>query len=381
MVKRSRERKKFHYRRRDKEAVKKRANQTGGAFDSLFDSKFATFAPKDDDTTLRFLPPTWDDPDHYGYDIYVHYDVGSDSQRYLCPNKMRGENCPICEEKKRAEAEGDTAYAKTLTPVKRVLAWVINRQDEDSGPLLYAMPWTLDRDFNKLSIDKRSGEVLNIDDPEDGYDVEFSKTGKKKKVQYSGVSIARRSSPLSDDQEQADEWLEFVEENPVPDVLQIYDYEYIKSIAAGKKDHSDDDDEDAEEDEDDEDSGDRRKGRKISHRARDEEKDDDEEEDDRPTRARRKEKAGTGGKARRTTSRSDDGDDDDEEDEEPPRSHVKRMRQEQLDDADDDADDDDEDDEDEDGLPPRRRPRDEDEDDDDDEDEDRPRASKRRRTR
>jgi len=235
----------FEYRPREKDAVKKRANQSGGLFDSIFKSQFVTFTPKEGAYSLRILPPTWDDAQHFGLDIYVHYQVGSDNQSYLCLDKMQGEACPICEQRKVAERSGDAEYARSLQPTKRVLVWIVNRADEEAGPQLWSMAWTIDRDFANLSIDKASGELLLIDDPEDGYDVEFVRTGKGLKTKYSGTAVSRRSSPLADDPKDLDAWLAFVNENPLPDVLQYFDSDHITSIAEAKGGTDDDDDGDA----------------------------------------------------------------------------------------------------------------------------------------
>lgn len=327
----------FKYKKRDKKAVEKRAHQSGGLFDSILKSNFASFNPKEGDYSLRIMPPTWPDAEHYGLDVFVHYGVGSDNQSYACLNKMLGEKCPVCEERKKAEAEGDADYAKMLTATKRVLVWVIDRANEDSGPLLWSMPWTVDRDFSNLSIDKKSGEVFAIDDPAEGFDIDFTRKGKGLKTKYIGAQIARRESPLNDDPEIVDEWLMFIQDNPLTEVIQYFDYDHIAAVAKGRpKDNEDEDDE--------------------------------EDEDEQPVRRRSsKSKAGL---KKRAKVRDDDEDDDEDEDELPTKKRATKKRAAVDDEEDDDDEDDDEDDEDD--LPPRRKPRydEEDEDDEDEDDED-----------
>ncbi len=347
--------KRFQYKPREKDAVKKRANQSGGLFDSVFKAQFASFNPKEGDYRLRILPPTWVEAQHFGLDVYVHYGIGSDNQSYLCLDKMRGERCPICEQRKVAERSGDPEYARTLVPTKRVLVWIIDRAEEDSGPQLWSMAWTIDRDLANLSIDKGSGELLLIDDPEDGYDIEFTRTGKGLKTKYSGTAVARRSSPLSDNSKQADEWLAFVADNPLTDVLQYYDYDHMASVAEGKDKDADKDDEDEDEeletrskskarskpakddDEEDDEPPRRVKPKPVKEEEDDEDEDDlpprrakpkpvkedDEEDDDRPTKRP---------PTKKTTSRYKD--DDEEEDDEPPR----RAKSKPVKDEDEDED-------------------------------------------
>jgi len=222
----------FKYQTRSKEAIQKRAEQKGGAFDSFIKDQFSIFVAKEGDHLLRFLPPTWEDADHYGFDAWLHYNIGADKQAYLCLEKHEQGTCPICEERRKVEKE-DADYAKELAPKKRVLAWVINRDDESSGPIIYPMPWTLDRDIAVLSVDKRTKAALLIDHPTKGFDVEFKRTGAQRNTKYIGVAIARAQTELSGDQKQMGVWLNFIQENPLPDTLKFYEEDYIRTIFEG----------------------------------------------------------------------------------------------------------------------------------------------------
>lgn len=218
----------FEYRQRDASSARKRAESSGKDYDRYLQDVADAYAVNDGDNVVRILPPTWDDAEHYGHDIYVHYEIGPDKGTYLCLNKMKGEKCPICEERKRAQNEGDEDYAKKLEPKKRVLVYVIDRNKEKEGIKVWAMPWTLDRDIVKVSVDKRTGEVLPIDHPDDGYDVMFERTGKGPRTEYVGVSIDRKSSPLDNDKA-----LDFAQEHPLPTLLKFYPYDHIASVFDG----------------------------------------------------------------------------------------------------------------------------------------------------
>lgn len=187
------------------------------------------YKPGDGANIIRIMPPTWQDADHFGLDIYVHYEVGPDNPSYLCLEKMKGEPCPICEERARATKDNDSEYADKLKPAKRVLVYLIDRDNERDGPKIWSMPWTIDRDLCKLVVDRRSGEVLPIDDPEKGYDIEFDRTGKGTHTKYVGLAIARRESDIG-----KPEWLDFVVDNPLPDQLQFYDYDHIAKQFGGQ---------------------------------------------------------------------------------------------------------------------------------------------------
>lgn len=199
--------------------------------------------PNDGDNRIRILPPTWDGADHFGLDIYMHYGVGPDRGSYLCLNKMKNEADPVEEERQQARREDDEDYAKKLEAKRRVLVYLIDRDHEKEGVQAWAMPWTFDRDLVKVSVDRQSGEVLPIDHPEEGYDVEFTKQGKQDRTEYLGIAIARRSTPLG-----KDDWLDFAVDNPLPEQLQYYDYDHIAKAFNGSGAHKERNDRDSRED-------------------------------------------------------------------------------------------------------------------------------------
>lgn len=246
MVKKSRDHPDFKYQKRSKENIRKRATQSGGSFDRMYNEGIETFSPKEGDFYLRILPPTWSDADHYGFELYVHYSVGVDDQTYLCPNKMNHDPCPVCEARIKAQDEGDTEYASKLSPKKRVAIWVIDRSEENEGPLLWSMPWSVDKEFAQLSQNKRTGEILLIDDPVDGYDIEFTKSGAGIKTKYTGIQIDRDPSELSDDHDLTNKWLDYATDHPIPDILNVYEYSHISNVfsgSSGKKEDYEDSDE------------------------------------------------------------------------------------------------------------------------------------------
>ena len=242
-----REERGFKYRKRTKEQVRERANMRGGNFDSIIKPKFKMLKVRDGKNIIRILPPTWDDASHYGYDIWVNYGIGADNQSYLSLSKMKDEADPLAEARRAAEKDGDKELSKALQPRQRILMWVIDRNAEEEGPLLWAAPFTLDKAIVNLSLDEDTKEVVYIDDPDDGCDVRFYKEGSGLKTDYDASKIRiLKPSPLHDDSGQAQDWLEFVQENPIPDCLQFYDYDHISTAFDGtaRTEKKADDDED-----------------------------------------------------------------------------------------------------------------------------------------
>lgn len=343
----------FKYRRRSPETWRARAQESAGNFDRFVKDSVDRFSPHDGQNKIRIFPPTWEDEDDWAYRIYVHYGVGPDEQTYLCPKEMEHSDwCPVCDEVVKLMKDGDADDAKRIRVKQRKACWLVDRKDRGTGPKFWAAPFTVARDINVSSEDE-DGEILELDNPDEGYDVIFTKEGSRDRTQYIGVKLARKPSPISDDEDEQSKWLEYIEKNPIPSVLKIYDPEYIAKVFGGK----------------------------VVSKGKTEDSDDEEDEDDedeKPRRSRLKER----GKAKAKVEDDDDEDEDeDDEEEQPRRSRVKRKAK--LD-PDDDDDDDDEDDDDEDKEPAPRRGRvkakpdpddDEDEDeenqdDDDDEDDD-----------
>ena len=326
---------KFWYKKATKEQVNRWSKESGGMYDQLIGDDFTTFAPKEDDYNVRILPPTFGDRDRYGLETFIHYSIGADRQKYLCLKNMDKGECPICEERDRANKERENDYAQKLTSRKRFACWIIDRDDEEAGPQVWLMPYTVEKEINKLRQHGKSKGLIQLVDPDDGYDVSFSKEGTGLKTKYTGMRIDHESGPIFDDVDLNDETLEFIEENPVPDALNYFDYEHIDNVFAGGAGMDEDDDDDDDDKKKKKKKKSKKKDIKKSKKTRrydEAEKEDDEDDED------------------------DDDDDDDDDDSD--------------DDDDEDSDDDDEDSDDDDDEDDDDDDEEDDDDDDDDEDED-----------
>ena len=220
---------KFQYKPREGSSTRKRAEQWGNDRESIFKDHVPIWRPKDGANTIRILPPTWVDAEHYGYDIYVHYGIGPDNSQFLDLVKMKQGADPITEEVQRARAEGDEEYAKKLDSKKRVLVYLIDRDRPRDGVMMWAMPWTVDKEIANQAYDTRTNEALPIDSPDDGYDVIITKSGVKDRTEYS-VKLDRRSSVL----EMTDAILDIIQQHPLPECLTFHTYEQkLKAFQGG----------------------------------------------------------------------------------------------------------------------------------------------------
>lgn len=224
----------FQYKPRTADQVKGRATRKSSRYDSIFKQGFDSYRPKQGDNLIRYLPPTWDDADHYGYTAFVHRGIGPDNATYLCPRKMLNKPCPICEAQKDAKDAGEAEEAAALNVAERIISWVVDRDaDDPEKPLIYDTSWTQDRDIVSLCVNERSGEILMIDHPDKGFDVTIKRTGTGMKTKYYGYAVARDDSPIHDSEKVQDEILDYIKENPIPDTLNFYDYDYLKGVLSG----------------------------------------------------------------------------------------------------------------------------------------------------
>jgi hypothetical protein len=321
MVKENKKRS-FQYEKRSREDVKARANMRGGGFDSYIKDEFKRYKVRDGKNVVRILPATWEKPKHYGYDIWVNYGIGADNQSYLSLSKMGVEGKdPLADARREAQREGDDETSKALAPRQRVLAWCIDRLDEDEGPQLWDIPFSVDKDFINLCLDEDTKEVIYPDDPDEGHDLRFYKEGSGLNTKYPGGRMKLlEGAPLHEDADVQEEWLGYVTENPVPDCLNFYSAEQIQAAFDGRVRTKDDDDEKStrkprtRDDDDDEkpirsrkpvDDDDEKPARKPRGRIADDDEDNEEPAKDKP-------KAG-------------DDDDDEAEDEKPKQSIRERL--------------------------------------------------------
>src|SRR4030067_1403685 len=144
---------KFEYRARTPEQVRALASRQIGGRDSYFNSDIVFFTPREGDNSVRILPPPPDaEWGHYGVGLAMHYDIGPDKSAYLCREERLQEPCPVCEERVAAAAAGEDDFADALKPGFRTAIYVIDRNQEGKGPMLWNVAGGLDKDVTKPCI-------------------------------------------------------------------------------------------------------------------------------------------------------------------------------------------------------------------------------------
>ena len=219
---------KFKYTPPSAAVVRKHADASSSKWDAYL-TDYPRYKVREGENLIRILPPTWEGDGHFGLEIQVYYSVGPDKQTYLVPKEGAD---PVQEERTKAIRQGDQQYADTLKKRTRMLYWVIDRSQESDGPSLWTAPQSFDSQLSGLLSD-RDGTILEIDNPEKGFDVSFRVVGQGIHRRYESISIARSESPLSGDAGLMDEWLQFIVDNPLPDQLKYYSYEHIRRELTG----------------------------------------------------------------------------------------------------------------------------------------------------
>lgn len=220
-------------------SMDKRASRQGGNYKGIIKDDCKTWRPSKGDNCIRILPPTWDDAEHYGIDVYVHYNVGPERATVLCLNQMKRKPCPLCQAKVRADRDKDEELAKQLAARSQTLVWMVDIKDKTKGPMIWSMAFTTERDIAKLSKDRQTGELYLLDHPDAGYAISFDREGEALHTKYSGWQIGRRPTSIEP------EWLEYVMQYPLPECLVWRDYDEVKELFEGGA--SDDDKPNAEE--------------------------------------------------------------------------------------------------------------------------------------
>lgn len=246
-------------RERTVDDIRRKASEGSRDYDNLFTGDVKLFKPAEGENSIRIMPATWgtqpyskseldkmsdeeydklcaeDDRFEMGWDLplFVHYGVGPDNASYLCREKMLGEPCPICAAKLEAR---DPDEADALSPTKRGLCWIIDRNNEKEGPQLWSMPFSKIRnEIYARSTDKKTGTPIFVDDVEEGFDIIFNRAGKDERTNYTGVEVDRDATPLHDDEKKQDKWLDYTMDHRLPDVLNFYPPEHIEKVLFGKK--------------------------------------------------------------------------------------------------------------------------------------------------
>ena len=259
--------------------VKERAEARGGNFDNPVIANIDMFKARQGDNYIRFLPIP--DSSEYGMDVWIHRRVGSRQSDYPCLKEMspkKDKPCAICDAYDKAVQHGEGDEAKKLKAAHQHWVWILDRNgDEPNQPVLWRMSWTQNRDVSKVTMNKRNESVIGIADPDTGYDLSFVREGEGLRTRYSAYQVDRDDTPITDDIKTYDQVLDYVEDNPLKDIINFYDNDYLTKIMSGTQEEPDQDLDDGDDEEENEQLPRTRRRTRDEDEA-DEESDTDEDE-------------------------------------------------------------------------------------------------------
>lgn len=156
---------------------------------------FQTFQPVDGDNSFRIVPPLADDKHAtlWGFDVWVYYLGG---RAYLSPSTFdKNAHDPVLEKYNQLK-QTDAEAAKPFKGTKRSLTFVLDLNNTDEELKLWAAPTTVIDEVLKISKNRRSGELVAVEDPQNGRVIFFNKTGTGVATRYSAFQLDQAAMPL-----------------------------------------------------------------------------------------------------------------------------------------------------------------------------------------
>ena len=175
--------------------------------------------------SVRIVPATWDRSNPFK-EVLVHYGIGN---RTMISLVNFGEKDPIVEFAKQLATAGDKenwVMSKKLEPKMRVFVPVIVRGEEEKGVRLWEFGKQIYAELLSLADDPDVGDYTDVID---GRDITIETTGPETNgtnFNQSKVRVRTKTTPLSEDAQEVDKWL-----NNQPDVFTIfkkYSYDEMK---------------------------------------------------------------------------------------------------------------------------------------------------------
>lgn len=154
---------------------------------------------KEGDNYIRILPPVGDEED-FGLDIWVHSFLGPDRGSYLCVEKtnvggIKRKKCVLCDLYRRMQGKNED-LARALAPRRRTLYWVldISEKPQSEEPLLFDAPYRqVAEEILMRCVDRRTGEVIDISDVEEGREIIFRMNKQNRKYpEYKAIELGSR---------------------------------------------------------------------------------------------------------------------------------------------------------------------------------------------
>lgn len=208
-------------------AKSKDEKKSGGNFinyidvDKIEEMGFNKFKTEPGPIFIAVLPRL-EDP-VFCYEMFVHSNVAQ-GKHYICPQAMYSDPCPVCDLRQELYDNGDDDAAKNYYPSKRYLMWVVDvgsKRTIAQGPYLWDTPKSVIDGIFELCVDERTGETIDVSDPEEGINIVFKRIGKALDTKYIGFKTEPREEDIPE---------EYYDLPPVTDFIIPPDIDKMKKL-------------------------------------------------------------------------------------------------------------------------------------------------------
>tara|TARA_B100001121_G_C18675519_1_gene616076 strand:+ start:133 stop:1089 length:957 start_codon:yes stop_codon:yes gene_type:complete len=239
----------FEEMMKEYENSKKQTNSNSKQKEYKLENYFSTWIPKTENSAekqIRILPI--DGQSKFWVEFYGHKaQVDGAWKTFPCLDEEENKDCPFCqtrtgllEQAKTALDAGDKAthdakkeLAKKYSKKKMYILKVIERGKEDEGVKFwrfnhaYDKGGTLDKIMNAIKVVKH-----DVTDPETGRDLIINISRNQMKIPVvQSVTYPLESTKLSEDENQANEWLS--DDRTWRDVYSLRNYDYLEIVVRG----------------------------------------------------------------------------------------------------------------------------------------------------
>lgn len=208
------------------------------------------YKPTNDQKSHVRLIPMPDGSGYFSYPVLIHFGLGAEGNSVCCP-VMKKEKCPLCVHSKQLYSEGAKEQAKQFRAATYNLCWIIDRADQTKGPQMWPIANATITTIRNLMTNPRTGAIQSLCDIYRGFDLFFVKRKDSATAMFFTINDLMRDTdptPLSiavDDasfakDKQLQEWLQFVDDHQVNDIVNYIPQEQMETLAFGPPITSDD---------------------------------------------------------------------------------------------------------------------------------------------
>ena len=161
------------------------------------------FKPKNGENMIRVLPPQEGEEflKTTGYEVRKYYVA---NKTWVSPKTFGKSTKDPFFDYWMENREKSEDINENFRPTTRRLWFILDLNDEEAGKLsLWEAPMKLSKEIIARTQHRRTGELINFDDPEDGVVIFFHKEGEKLATEYTRVELSDEKFPL--DEQLADE--------------------------------------------------------------------------------------------------------------------------------------------------------------------------------